>query len=225
MPGDLRRHLRVERRHDLRELLEDRDREPATHEVLGHLEADEPTAYHDRLAAGRLVEPRANAARIGNGPHHEHTRQVETRCVGAHRRRAGREHQGVVGLVPLVVRAKVLHADRLRGAIDGEHLVLGAYVDVEPITEHLARRDEEHALVGDDIADMVGKPAVGERHVRAPIEEDDLGRLVESPQSRGRRRPAGNAAHDQNPLRHARLPSLAAVSRCRGAAAGRFRRA
>ena len=50
---------------------------PAAHEVLGHLEPDEAAADHDGLAARRLLEPRADAPRVGDGPHHEDAGQIE----------------------------------------------------------------------------------------------------------------------------------------------------
>jgi hypothetical protein len=42
-----RRHLRVERRHDLLEFFDDRHCQLAADEILGHLEADEAATHHD----------------------------------------------------------------------------------------------------------------------------------------------------------------------------------
>jgi hypothetical protein len=52
------RHLGIERRHHLRQLLEHRDGEPAVSEVLGHLEADEAAAHDDGARGLSLVDPR-----------------------------------------------------------------------------------------------------------------------------------------------------------------------
>ena len=73
------------------------------------------------------------------------------------------------------------------------------------IAEQLPRGDQELSLIHDHVAHVVGQAAVGERHVRPPIEEDDLGPLVEPPESRRRGRSTRHAAHNQHASRHAPL--------------------
>ena len=91
---DQARHLGVERRHHLVELLDERHLEPEVGEVLHHLEADEPAADHDRplrlrhglepgvrvhpgLGFVAALEPLADRPGVGHGPHREDARQVD----------------------------------------------------------------------------------------------------------------------------------------------------
>ena len=96
-----------------------------------------------------------------------------------------------------MVGAEVAHGDGARCAVDADDVGVGMDLDVEPLAEHLRRRHQQRALVGDDVADVVGQSAVGEGHVGPAIEDRDLHRLVEAAQPRGTRRAAGDAADDQ----------------------------
>ena len=107
--------LLVERAQQLIALLEEGDVETEMDEVLRHLEADESAADHDG-AANRLHHLNARVAihsgeerrasfyplkdclGVGHGPHMEDSRQIDTRQRRMNGRRAGRQHQLVVGL-------------------------------------------------------------------------------------------------------------------------------
>ena len=84
------RHLGVERRHHLRQLLEHRHREPAVRQVLGHLEPDEPAADDERaVAAGAASIHDADADAVGDRAHGEDARAGRCpACGGPDRRRA-----------------------------------------------------------------------------------------------------------------------------------------
>ena len=88
--------LRVERRHDLIEHLDDGHLESAVDQVLGHLQADVSAAHHHGLprlvqglesgrpglfgqGAGIPLYPLPDLSRIGHGPHREDARQVDPR--------------------------------------------------------------------------------------------------------------------------------------------------
>ena len=90
------RHLRIERRHDLIEPLDQRHFQPAMNQVLDHLEANEPAADYHRtlrfrhgLVAGVLIhsgwdrrvsfQPFAHVPGVRHGPHGEDSRQVNAR--------------------------------------------------------------------------------------------------------------------------------------------------
>ena len=76
--------------------------------------------------------------------------------------------------------------------------VFGVHLDIEPLAEHLGRRDQQRALVSNDVADVVRQSAVREGHVGPAIEDHDLHRLVKAPESRGTRRASGHAADNQD---------------------------
>ena len=67
-----RRHLRIERRHNLRQLFDNRHGQLTAHEVLGHLEPDEAAAHYDRAPGPPLLDPRTDSPRVGNAPQREH---------------------------------------------------------------------------------------------------------------------------------------------------------
>src|SRR6187431_2479044 len=115
-------------------------------EVLDHLEADEAAADDNRTCHAWLVDPRANAPRVGNRPHVHHAWQVEAWHVRLDGRGARGEHQTVVALVTLDAGGQVSHANRLCTAVDGEDVGLDLDVDVEPLAEEFARRNEQLLL-------------------------------------------------------------------------------
>ena len=88
--------------------------------------------------------------------------------------------------------------DRARRAVDADDVGVGVHLDIEPLAEHLGRRDQQRSLVSDDVADEVRQSAVREGHVGPAIEDDNLHRLIKAPQSRGTRRASGHAADDQD---------------------------
>ena len=93
---------------------------------------------------------------------------------------------------------EVAHADGTTQAIDREYLVPRADRDREAIVEELGRRHEELALVGDDVADEVRQPTVGEGNVCATVEDDDLRLFVEAAETRCARGASCDSADDQD---------------------------
>ncbi len=110
---DEARHFRIERGHDLVELLDQRHFEPAVDQVFHHLEADETAADHHRTLGRhhRLVsrvrvhsrsiryipvKPLANIPGIRHGSHREDPRKINAGQRRADRRRPGRQHELVV---------------------------------------------------------------------------------------------------------------------------------
>ncbi len=72
------------------------------------------------------------------------------------------------------------------------------HLDIEPFAEHLGRRDQQRALVGNDVADVVRQSTVREGDIGPAIEDRDLHRLVEAPQSRRTRRAACHPTDNQD---------------------------
>ena len=67
-------------------------------------------------------------------------------------------------------RTRIVRAD----AVDANDVGVDAHGDVEALAEPFGRRDQQRALVGDDVADEVRQSAVGEGDVGPAIEDDDL---------------------------------------------------
>jgi hypothetical protein len=202
VPADRLRHLGVERRHHLRQLLQHRHREPAVGQVLRHLQPDEPAANHECTLRPTLRDPAPDADAVGDRAHGEDARKVDARHGRADRRSPGRKYERVVALLALDAGVQVRDGDRAARAVDRGHLVARLHGDVEPVPEEIAGGDQQVPLLGDDVADEVWQAAVGERDVGAAIEHHDLRRLIQAPQPRRARRPARHPADDEHPLAH-----------------------
>ncbi len=192
---DQDRQLGVERRHDLGRGLHDRDVEALVHEVLGHLEADEPGADHHG-GLRRRVHVGGEAGGVLDGP--QRADPVVPGDGRAHRRRTHREHELVVGHDALLPRVGGAHGDLVGLRVDGDHL--GRHVDVEPeaVEQRLGGLEGEVLLLLDHAPDEVREAAVRERHVAGALEHGDRGAGVEAAQARGRRHAAGDAADDHD---------------------------
>ena len=146
---DETRHFRIERRHYLVELLDQRHFEAAVDEVLHHLQPDESAPNHDRTLRFRYrLEPRIRIQSgltvlsplqpltyvpgIRHGPHREDPREIYAGKWRPYRRSTWRKHKLVIGFRGDFTRKVILElhgflfrrdADHLavRSAIDGEH--------------------------------------------------------------------------------------------------------
>ena len=153
--GDESPVLLVERAEHLIGHLDHGDVEPAMHEVLGHLQADEPAADHHcahrrphRLESRVLLhpgeearapfDPLADLSRVGHGAHREDARKVDARQRRANRRRARRQHELVVGLGGDFAGRDVAQLHGLVLRRDPDRLATGAAVDAKCRAEHFA---------------------------------------------------------------------------------------
>jgi hypothetical protein len=186
---------------------------------------------HDRTARRVVLDPGADAPRVGNAAHGEDAGKIDAGQRRADRPRPGRQDECVVALLALALAAQIAHAHDAPRAVDGDGLGLGVHLDVETLAEEVARRHQQLLLVGDDVADVVRQAAVGERNVGTAIEDDDLHPLVEAAQARGARSAAGDAADDENaPLSRFRswsdtFASVSPRARCDFRASARLRSA
>ena len=202
------RHLRIERGHHLRHLFQHDHGESPMDQVLHHLQSDESAADDDRGAGAPIGDPGANTPGVGNIPHREHARQVHSWQRWPNRRRAWRQDQRVVMLRAAVPGVKVAHDDRARQPVDADDVGIRVHLDIEPFAEHLGRRDQQRLLVSNDVANVVRQSAVREGHVWPAIEDRNLDRLVNAPQSRGTRRASSHAADNQHAASQAGIRSM-----------------
>ena len=126
---------------------------------------------------------------------------------GLHRVGTGAQRERVVALGVLASRRQLAHRDGLLLAVDGQHLVADAHIDVERLAQALGRLQQQAAAIGDHLADVVREPAVGERDVVPALENDDLGVLIEATGAGGNGCAGGNAT-DNDDLHEKCLPGL-----------------
>jgi hypothetical protein len=195
----------IERGHRLRQLLDHGDLEAAQHEGLDHLEADVPTADHDRTPWRAGAEDLVDGQRVGDRLDAEHAGCVEVRERRPDRRGADGDQHLVVPLVGLGARVEVSHGDGSSPGVDRDHLV--ARPDVDPVGAVLFGA-AGHQPVGrpHEPAHEVGQAARRERRVLASLEDDDLPRLG-TPADLRRCRHAGGVAADDHHSFHDRSSS------------------
>ncbi len=73
------RHLRIERRHQLGQFLQHRNRQLAMDQILDHLQADEAAADHDCSLGAPFSNPWADAAGVRDRAHGENAGQIHAR--------------------------------------------------------------------------------------------------------------------------------------------------
>ena len=213
---DEARHLRVERRHDLVQLLDERHLEPEVGEVLHHLQADEPAADHHRAlrlrhdlepgvrvhpgpALRAALQPLADGPGVRDGPHGEDPGQVDAGKRRADRGGAGRQHQLVVGLGRDRAGGDVAQVHGLRPSArwrrPRSRVRTSTPNTARNICSVATRRLDSSGITP---ADVVGQPAVRVRDVRPALHHEDLGLLVQPAQPRRTGRPARHSAHDDD---------------------------
>ena len=74
----------------------------------------------------------------------------------------------------------------------------GADLDAEEVAEPLGRGDQQLPAVGNHAAKIIRQAAIGERHVAAALEDEDLRILIHAAEPSGTGSAAGHAADDQD---------------------------
>ena len=203
---DVRRHVGVERQHDLRRAIDHRHLQPALGERLGHLEADVARPDDDR-AAPALVDRVAEAlAGVDGAGGLDRLGAVDRRRRGLG---AGRDDELVEGLGRLAAAA-VAHRQRARGEVDREDLAARAHVDAV-VTVALRSAADQPARVLDDAADEIRDAAGRVRGERAALERDDLKLRVAAPRNARGAHAGGVPTDDRKPPRHRRSLRRAAA--------------
>jgi hypothetical protein len=195
----------VDRGEDLVGELHDVDFGPAVPQVFGHLEADVARADDDG-AHGTAGAPGGRGEQgiqfcldlvhVADSAQHVNARQVDARNRRANRFGPRRQGEFVVRLGVLGAVVDAAHRDGLRRAVDRNHFVADAHVEVECFPQALGRLHEQPAAIGDDTADVVRQAAVRERHVVTALEHDDLGELVKAAGAGGDGCSGGDSADD-----------------------------
>ena len=143
-------------------------------------------------------DPLADGPRVRHGPHLEDSREVDAGQRRANRRRAGRQHELVVGLGRHLAGCDVAQLDGLLVRRDLGGLATRSHVDGELGAERVRVRDEKTRFLRDDVADVIGQPAVRVRHVRPAFHHDDLGLFVQPAQASRARGAASRTANDDD---------------------------
>ena len=96
-------------------------------------------------------------------------------------------------------------ASRYEGyrGVEPDRLVARPHVEGEGGPQRPGGLHQQPVAVGDLAADVVRQATVGERRVRATLEDDDLRGLVQAPGARRGAHPARDAADDDEPHRTA----------------------
>ncbi len=190
------RHFPVQGRQHLVLQLDNRGGNALTHEVLDQLQADEPGPDDDGLLDA-LVHAGLDAVHVLQVAQREDAGQVDAGHRGPQGRCPGCEDQFVVALLVIAPRGQVADTYELPGPVDGKDGAAHAHIEVEARPQALRRDDEQLVALGNFAAQVVGQAAVGERHVEAALEQDDVGVLRQASGPGGCRGAAGHAADNE----------------------------
>jgi len=206
---DKRGHVRVERGHHLRELLDERDRDPASHELLGHLQSDEAGTDDDGAAHRPPVQPSPDRLGVPDGAHREDAVRLDARQRRHDGAGAGGEHEHVPVVGGLLPRVEVHHPQL--AALDRAHLVAGAHLDA-PLREPLRTAGVEDGGVVHLAADEVRDAAARVGDVAVTFVDDHLRLGVVAVRLGTHGGPGGDGADDDDaPGAAARAGSAAHV--------------
>ena len=188
-------HLAVDRRKHMPGVLNDRHLKAAPAQVFGRFEPDETAADHQRLP-GAVRRKSAEGIHIRNRPERMNAEIVPAGQLRRGRPGTGRQQEFVVGLL---IFGAVRPADRNRfpDAVDGDRLVPGPDLDVEPRPELFLGHDQQRIAFRDDAAQMIRQPAVRVGDVAAALQQNDFHGFVQPPQPRRSACPRGDSADNQ----------------------------
>ncbi len=195
-------HFRIKRGQDLSKQLGHGDAKTATMELLRHFQADIAAADDHRSFRIVLGNPFINARQVGDIAERECASAIDSRNRWNKRGGARREDQLVIALAVFAVSRQIAYRDLFCPPIDGNDLAADTNIQVEDRPQALGSLDEQFPFVGDFAAQVIWQATVGERHMGAALEDDDVGRFVEPPQPGSGTRPAGDAADNQHAPGH-----------------------
>ncbi len=195
---DLPGHVPVQGQQHLVIQLDHGGVDPGVDQVLRHLQADEAAPHHHGGAGALPLQEGANAEGVLHRPQGEDALQVDAGQGRTDGPGPGGEDQLVIGLSVLAAVAQPPDGDGVLLRLDGQDLVLDPDVDAEPGLEALRGLEGQDPLVLDGPPDVVGQAAVGVGDIAAPLQNDDLGLLVQAAQAGRRGGPSGHASDDDD---------------------------
>ena len=201
-PVHRRPHVRVERGHRLRGLIDDGDGDPAPHKCLGHLHADVAPADHHGPPRLRAVQIRQERGAVVESLHAEHADGVHAGQRRSHRDRAGRDDERVEAFPERSPGGQVMSEHPSGREVDLLHL--GSHPKVDAVAPVCVRRTGDQTLRPVDITGYPVRDATGRvRAVRSALERDDLDRVAcDSLGLRGCAHPGCVRPDDDDPLGH-----------------------
>src|SRR5450830_1369764 len=135
---------------------------------------------------------------IGDGPERIDALTVDARDGWAQGRAAGRQDELVIPVGRLGAGGKLLHSDCVCLPINAGYLTPRQEVDIEPLLHRRGCLDKQLAAICNDIAYVIGKPAIGEADVVSLFVNDDLRLLVEAAQARCSRSSPGVSTNNDD---------------------------
>ena len=189
-------HFRVEGCHHLGRCLRHRHVEPAVPQLLGHFESDVAATNHDGATTLAIFRPRHDFFHVGNVSHHEMIWAFDSGEGRFQWRCARGKNQCIVGFFVFAAGFPLPHPDAPGGAVDADDLGFDAHIQIEARLEALGRLHQQAVLLGDFTPDKIRQPAVGKRHMRAALEDDDLAVLAQPSRACCRAGPSRDAADD-----------------------------
>ena len=201
-PVHRRPHVRVERGHRLRGLIDDGDGDAVPHQGLGHLHADVAPADHHSPPRLRAIEVRQERRAVVESLHPEYAGGVHAGQRRSHRDRAGRDDERVEAFPVRPPGGKVVSGHPPGREVDLLHL--GSHPKVDAVTPVRVRRTGDQTLRPVDIAGHPVRDAAGRvGAVRSALERDDLDRVAcDSLGLRGCAHPGRVRPDDDDPLGH-----------------------
>ena len=189
-------HFGVHRGHDLLHRLHQRHLNPSGVEVFRHLQTDEAAADDGRRGRPLPIHDGPDPIHVVHVPEGVDTLPVDAGNGGPQRGGAGGQNELVVALGILSLRPS--HQKGFGLFVNAQRLMSHPDVNVESGSHHLRGLQQQILPILDDVAHIIGKPAVGVADIAPPLHNDDLRALVQPADSRRRRRSACHASHDHN---------------------------
>ena len=195
---DLLGHIKVDRRHDLIQLLDQSDLEAKLHQVFSHLQADKAAADNNSrlglVGNGVFLDLEG----ILNGAEREDIAFLDAGDGRHDGLGTGRENQLIVAFGIGLAGFQVSDRYGLGSGIDGGDFTLDADIDVEAVLEAHGGLQSQLLFFGDGAADIVGQTTVGIGYITAAFKHDDFSLFIQSTQTGCSCSAAGNAADNED---------------------------
>ena len=195
---DLAGQVLVQRQQHLVVQLDHGGVDPGVDQVLRHLQTDEAAAHHHGGLRPLPLQEVPDAEGVLHGTQGENALQVDAGQGRPDGLGPRGEDQLVIGLGVLAAILQAADGDGVLLGLHGENFVPDTDVDVEPGPKTLRGLEGQRPLVLDGPPDVVGQTAVGVGDISGPLQNDDLGLLVQAAQAGSGSGPSGHASDDND---------------------------